>query len=43
VVTDHSNSERGFLRVLQKRIRDGLDGAVDVRIAAADRDPFELV
>lgn len=40
VVTDHSNSERGFLRVLQARIREGFDGAVDVRIAAADRDPF---
>ena len=43
LLTEHSNSERGFLRVLQQRMREGLQGALDVRIAAADRDPFAAV
>lgn len=40
VLAGHSNTERGFLKVLQKRLRGAFAGDLDVRIAAADRDPF---
>lgn len=40
VLAGHSNTERGFLKVLQKRLRGAFGGDLDVRIAAADRDPF---
>jgi putative NIF3 family GTP cyclohydrolase 1 type 2 len=40
VLAGHSNTERGFLRVLQKRLRSAFDGDLDVRLAKSDRDPF---
>lgn len=43
VTAGHSNTERGFLRVLQKRLGRAFDGELDVRIAKADRDPFVAV
>jgi len=43
VLAGHSNSERGFLRVLQRRLREAFDGDLDVRLAKADRDPFVVV
>ena len=43
VLAGHSNTERGFLPVLQRRLRDAFAGALDVRIARADRDPFVVV
>jgi dinuclear metal center YbgI/SA1388 family protein len=42
VLAGHSNTERGFLKVLQKRLRSAFDGDLDVRIAASDRDPFTV-
>jgi putative NIF3 family GTP cyclohydrolase 1 type 2 len=42
VCAGHSNTERGFLRVLRKRLDQALEGDLDVRIARSDRDPFEL-
>ena len=43
VLAGHSNTERGFLKVLQKRLRSSFDGDLDVRVAKADRDPFVVV
>jgi putative NIF3 family GTP cyclohydrolase 1 type 2 len=40
VCAGHSNTERGFLRVLKKRLDSALDGDLDVRIARSDHDPF---
>jgi dinuclear metal center YbgI/SA1388 family protein len=40
VVAGHSNTERGFLPVLRKRLRAAFGGDLDVRISKADRDPF---
>lgn len=40
VLAGHSNTERGFLKVLQKRLRSAFAGDLDVRIARTDRDPF---
>ena len=38
-----ANTERGFLKVLQRRLRSAFDGDLDVRLAKADRDPFVAV
>jgi dinuclear metal center YbgI/SA1388 family protein len=43
VLAGHANTERGFLKVLQRRLREAFDGDLDVRIARADRDPFVVV
>ena len=43
VLAGHSNTERGYLRLLRGRLRKGLGGGVDVRIAKRDRDPFQFV
>jgi dinuclear metal center YbgI/SA1388 family protein len=43
VLAGHSNTERGFLKVLQRRLRDPFAGELDVRIARTDRDPFTSV
>lgn len=43
VLAGHSNTERGFLPSLQKRLRAAFDGELDVRISKADRDPFVVV
>ncbi|MBL8752103.1 MAG: Nif3-like dinuclear metal center hexameric protein, partial [Planctomycetes bacterium] len=43
VLAGHANTERGFLKVLQRRLREAFAGDLDVRIARADRDPFVVV
>jgi len=40
VLAGHSNTERGYLPVLRKRLRAEFGVGVDVRIARADRDPL---
>ncbi|MBL8729357.1 MAG: Nif3-like dinuclear metal center hexameric protein [Planctomycetes bacterium] len=40
VLAGHSNTERGFLPVLRKRLRAAFGGDLDVGLARADRDPF---
>lgn len=40
VLAGHSNTERGFLPELRRRLVAAFDGDLDVRIAASDRDPF---
>ncbi len=40
VCAGHSNTERGFLPVLKRRLRSAFGRDLDVRIAASDRDPF---
>ena len=43
VLAGHSNTERGYLRVLKKRLAGAFGRDLDVRIAVADRDPFAVV
>lgn len=43
VLAGHSHTERGYLRVLARRLERAFDGDLDVRIAASDRDPFTIV
>ena len=41
VLTDHTNSERGYLPILAQRIRDALPG-VDVSCSQVDADPLSV-
>ncbi|CAL8285191.1 unnamed protein product [Merluccius merluccius] len=43
ILTDHSNSERGFLAVVRERLAVRLPDSVTVAISKADRDPLEVV
>jgi dinuclear metal center YbgI/SA1388 family protein len=40
VLAEHSNTERGYLKVLQKRLHAAFGRELAVQVAAADRDPL---
>ncbi|MBL8733529.1 MAG: Nif3-like dinuclear metal center hexameric protein [Planctomycetes bacterium] len=42
VLAGHSNTERGFLPELRRRLTAAFDGDLDVRIATSDVDPFVI-
>jgi dinuclear metal center YbgI/SA1388 family protein len=42
VLGEHSNTERGYLRELKKRMSEPFGKALDVRIAKSDADPFSI-
>jgi len=43
ILCEHSNSERGFLAVLQHQLYSLFDGRVEVCLSTCDRDPVEIV
>ncbi|XP_037546928.1 NIF3-like protein 1 [Nematolebias whitei] len=43
ILSDHSNSERGFLAVFRERLAVQLPDKVSVLVSKADRDPLEVV
>jgi len=43
ILCEHSNTERGFLAILQQQLQSLFDGAIEVCLSAQDRDPIELV
>ncbi|KAJ7984476.1 hypothetical protein DPEC_G00355220 [Dallia pectoralis] len=43
ILSDHSNSERGFLSVIKEKLNVFLPKSVTVAISKADRDPLEVV
>jgi len=43
ILCEHSNSERGFLTVLQQRLHLLFDGCVEVCLSSRDKDPVEIV
>ncbi|XP_026170630.1 NIF3-like protein 1 [Mastacembelus armatus] len=43
ILTDHSNSERGFLSVFRERLSVRLPESVTLVVSKADRDPLEVV
>ena len=43
ILSDHSNSERGFLAVVRERLGAQVLDSVTVVISKADRDPLEVV
>lgn len=43
ILSDHSNSERGFLSIFRERLAVRLPPGVTVAVSKADRDPLEVV
>ncbi|KAM9817151.1 NIF3-like protein 1 [Neosynchiropus ocellatus] len=43
ILSDHTNSERGFLSVIRERLAVRLPESVKVVVSKADRDPLEIV
>ena len=43
ILCEHSNTERGFLSVLQTRIKGGLENAVEIEVSTVDSDPLVVV
>ncbi|KAL0180428.1 hypothetical protein M9458_025870, partial [Cirrhinus mrigala] len=43
ILSDHSNSERGFLTVFRQRLTARLDDTTTVAISRRDRDPLQVV
>jgi len=43
ILCEHSNTERGFLAVLQRQLHSLFDGCIEVVLSSCDRDPVEIV
>ncbi|XP_068235256.1 NIF3-like protein 1 [Palaemon carinicauda] len=43
VLTDHSNTERGYLKVLKPRLMELFDQKIQIIISERDRDPLQVV
>ncbi|KAL0984510.1 hypothetical protein UPYG_G00142420 [Umbra pygmaea] len=43
ILSEHSNSERGFLSVIRERLKVHLSDSVTVVLSQVDRDPLEVV
>lgn len=43
ILSDHSNSERGFLAVFREKLAVRLPDSVTVAVSKTDRDPLEVV
>lgn len=42
VLGEHSNTERGYLRVLAKRLKEPFGARLEVKVSSVDRDPYEI-
>lgn len=42
VLCEHSNTERGFLCVLQQTLRVLFDEKIDIQVSSVDKDPLEI-
>ena len=43
ILCEHSNTERGFLKVFKAILEDKLDSSVKILISKKDRDPIDIV
>lgn len=43
ILCDHTNTERGYLPVLKKKLHEKLGRAVRIDISKADREPLEII
>lgn len=43
ILCEHSNSERGFLRIFQKHLTTVLQNTVNVVVSEIDKDPLRVV
>lgn len=42
VLCEHSNTERGFLCVLQQTLHALFDEKIDIQVSSVDKDPLEI-
>lgn len=43
ILCDHSNTERGFLKVLQESLTKIFQNQVDIQVSKSDKDPLDVV
>lgn len=43
ILTNHSNSERGFLETFASTLSNTLNNSVNVNVSTVDADPLEIV
>lgn len=43
ILCDHSNSERGFLKVLQEKLTGLFQSKIEFQVSKCDRDPLDIV
>ena len=43
ILCEHSNTERGYLRVFQKTLEKALGDSVEIVVSETDRDPLQIV
>lgn len=45
ITVNHSNSERGYLKVMKRLLEEELqaDKEIEIGISKCDRDPFEII
>lgn len=43
ILCDHSNTERGFLKVLQESLTKVFQNQVDIQVSKLDKDPLDVV
>ena len=41
ILCEHTNTERGYLPILGKKLREALGPEIEIRLSARDRDPLE--
>lgn len=43
ILCDHSNTERGFLKVLQESLTKVFQNEIDIQVSKSDKDPLDVV
>jgi len=43
ILCEHSNTERGFLAVLQHQLHSLFEGSLEICLSSQDKDPVEIV
>ena len=43
ILCEHSNTERGYLKVFREKLDKALDGKVKIEISEVDADPLVVV
>ena len=43
ILCDHSNSERGYLMVLQQRLNTLFENKINIIVSTVDKDPLDIV
>ena len=42
ILTEHSNTERGYLQVFKQKLENSLGAGVEVTVSKVDRDPIQV-